>query len=80
VPRDAAFGQDGRSGDRRTGAYTRRSRCIGIGGGNALDRTFGFTYEIPQIVETYDALDVMGLAEGQTVGNGSNVAPISVVP
>ena len=37
------------------------------------------TYETPAIVDTFDALEVMGAAEGSTCGTGSQIL-ISCVP
>jgi hypothetical protein len=35
-----------------------------------IDRT---PYEAPMILDTFDALEVMGIADGLVVGNGSQV-------
>ena len=38
-------------------------------------------YESPRVVESFDALDVFGIAEGSevyTVGNGSQIVVISI--
>ena len=46
-----------------------------------MERPLIRAYEAPAIVETFDALDVLGAAEGFEVygiGNGSQVALISI--
>lgn len=46
-----------------------------------MDTTVTFAYQAPEIVETFDALDVLGSAEGLevlNVGNGSTTLIISV--
>jgi hypothetical protein len=48
---------------------------------NRLERPVRFTYEPPMIAETFDALDVLGSAEGfevYTVGCGSTLCAISI--
>ena len=36
-------------------------------------------YQVPDVIDSFDALDVMGAAEGITVvGNGSQLPPISI--
>jgi hypothetical protein len=35
-----------------------------------------FPYETPEIVDTFEALEVMGAAEGQVCGNGSQTTII----
>jgi hypothetical protein len=54
--------------------------CTANGEEHTLDRPLSFTYEIPAIVETFDALEVMGSADGleTIVGCGSNCSIISV--
>lgn len=36
-----------------------------------MDKAAAFTYETPEILDTFDALEVIGAAEGQSCGNGS---------
>jgi hypothetical protein len=38
-----------------------------------------FTYETPEILDTFAALEVMGAAEGQSCGNGSQTLVICAV-
>lgn len=35
-------------------------------------------YDPPRVLETFDALEVMGAAEGSVPGNGSELAVISI--
>jgi hypothetical protein len=38
-------------------------------------------YQVPDVIDSFDALDVMGAAEGfevAVVGNGSQLPPISI--
>jgi hypothetical protein len=40
----------------------------------ALEETERSAYETPEVVDTFEASEVMGTAEGQTCGNGSQVS------
>lgn len=37
-------------------------------------------YETPRLVETFEALEVLGAAEGQSCGNGSQTTAIICAP
>ena len=41
-----------------------------------LEQMERFPYETPEIVDTFEALEVMGAAEGQVCGNGSQTTII----
>jgi hypothetical protein len=36
-----------------------------------MDKVECVSYDAPRLVETFEALEVMGAAEGQSAGNGS---------
>jgi hypothetical protein len=46
-----------------------------------LDTSLAIAYEAPAVLETFDALEVMGAAEGfevYSIGNGSQVSVINI--
>jgi hypothetical protein len=46
-----------------------------------LEKSVSYAYEPPAILESFDALEILGFAEGfevYSIGNGSQVASISL--
>jgi hypothetical protein len=64
------------SGSRVYDALVVRSRMARHTKEQEMEHMQRFTYESPEIIDTFEAAEVMGAAEGQTCGNGSQVSAV----